>query len=315
MDNQKKLLGVAACAALLGGNAFVSSPAPVETATPAPALRAAAPQQAEQAGSGPGFGGMTAAACGMAAVAGLAAHSTRRSVECKANRTKAYAPPPIKNGYAQRSNGWITGGLPWYPQMSDMIPTENLYRIMPTSEKTLSTMVGADVELGDKPWDPLGLSKLFDRNFDMNMIMTYPHVQWFREAEIKHGRICMLAFVGMVVQQFFQWPGYPQEPDWTKALDACYNEKLPALGIVQISAFTMFVEGRYYSGEAWVGLLDREPGDLGFDPCKLSKKPGFNLKEKQLVELKNGRLAMIGVASMAANHAIPGSVPLLTGAF
>merc|ERR1712063_102596 len=105
----------------------------------------------------------------------------------------------------------------------------------------------------------------------------------------------------MVVQQFYQWPGYA--------------EKLPALGIAQISAFAFVVEGRYYPGEGWVGLLDREPGDLGFDPCKLSKRPGFNLKEKQLSELKNGRLAMIGVASMAANHAIPGSVPLLDGAF
>jgi len=39
------------------------------------------------------------------------------------------------------------------------------------------------------------------------------------------------------------------------------------------------------------------------------------LKKKQLSELKNGRLAMIGVASMFANHVIPGSVPFLTGSY
>merc|ERR1712007_296000 len=66
---------------------------------------------------------------------------------------------------------------------------------------------------------------------------------------------------------------------------------------------------------AWIGELDREPGDLGFDPLKFAKRPSFDLRKKQLAELKNGRLAMIGVASMAANHVIPGSVPFLTGAY
>eukprot|EP00929_Paragymnodinium_shiwhaense_P028858 TRINITY_DN16661_c0_g1_i1.p1 TRINITY_DN16661_c0_g1~~TRINITY_DN16661_c0_g1_i1.p1 ORF type:complete len:311 (-),score=60.90 TRINITY_DN16661_c0_g1_i1:90-1022(-) len=309
MDGRKGVIGLAAGAAvLLGSSSFVPSPAPVESPAAATLQGLRAPQAAA---AGPCIGGLTAAACGIVAAAGLASHASRRSVECRGARLTPYKPRQPGG----RNNGGLTD-LPvaWYPQMSGMIPVENLYRIMPTSEKTLATMVGADVELGETPWDPLGFGKLFDRNFDFNRIMTYPHVQWLREAEVKHGRICMLAFVGMVVQQFYQWPDYPQEPDWLKALDACYAEKLPALGLAQISAFAMIVEGRYYPGEAWVGLLDREPGDLGFDPCKLSKKPGFNLKEKQLSELKNGRLAMIGVASMAANHVIPGSVPLLEGA-
>merc|ERR1712187_691493 len=61
--------------------------------------------------------------------------------------------------------------------------------------------------------------------------------------------------------------------------------------------------------------MDREPGDLGFDPLRITRTPGFDLRTKQLRELKNGRLAMIGVASMAANHFLPGSVPFLTGAY
>jgi len=186
---------------------------------------------------------------------------------------------------------------------------------VPGSEKVLGTMVGADVETGSEPWDPLGFSKLYDRNFDFNSVMIYPHVQWLREAEIKHGRVCMLAFVGMVVQQWYQIPGLPQEPDWIKALDACYQDPNAQLGLVQISVFAMVVEGRFAPLMAWVGQLDREPGDLGFDPLKFAKRPSFDLKKKQLAELKNGRLAMIGVASMAANHVIAGSVPFLTGAY
>merc|ERR1712186_58764 len=187
--------------------------------------------------------------------------------------------------------------------------------MVPGSEKAFATMIGADVETNNERWDPMGFHKLYDRNFDFNGVMTYPHVQWLREAEIKHGRICMLAFVGMVVQQFLHIPGLPVEPDWTKALDACYVDKLAALGIVQISVFCVLVEGKYSPHYAWLGTMDREPGDLGFDPLKLTKKPGFDLAKKQLSELKNGRLAMIGVASMAANHIIPGSVPFLTGAY
>jgi len=186
---------------------------------------------------------------------------------------------------------------------------------LPGSEKALGTMVGADVETGGEPWDPLGFGKLYDRNFDFNNVMIYPHVQWLREAELKHGRVCMLAFVGMVVQQWYQIPGLPQEPDWIKALDACYQDPVAQLGLVQISVFAMVVEGRFFPGDAWYGNMDREPGDLGFDPLKFAKRPSFDLKTKQLSELKNGRLAMIGVASMAANHIIPGSVPFLTGAY
>jgi len=186
---------------------------------------------------------------------------------------------------------------------------------VPGSEKCLKTMLGAGPEINEgEIWDPMGFSKLYDRNFDFNMIMTYPHVQWMREAEIKHGRVCMLAFVGAVTQSFFQIPGEPQEPNYWKALDACYASDVGRWAVVQISIFCAIVEGKFFPENAWIGQLDREPGDLGFDPLKFSKKPGFDLQEKQLSELKNGRLAMVGVASLACEHVIPGSVPLLAGA-
>jgi len=177
-------------------------------------------------------------------------------------------------------------------------------------------MIGADVDFNEgQPWDPLGFSKLYDRNFDMNNHMTYPHVQWLREAEIKHGRLAMIGFVGAVVQQYAQIPGLPVEPDWTKAWDACLQNPIGVLGLGQISIFAFIIEGKYASNMAWIGQMDREPGDLGFDPLKLCKRADFDLKQKQLSEIKNGRLAMIGFASLLANHFIPGSVPLLTGSY
>jgi len=198
-----------------------------------------------------------------------------------------------------------------YPRSWDWFHTGKVP--IPDSYKTLQTMVGADVETGGKAWDPMNWSMLFDRNFDFNGLMTYPHVQWLREAELKHGRICMLAFLGVLAQQFGHIAPYPDEKDWTKALSACYADKTATLGIVQISVFIMIYEGYKFPFDAWEGGMDREPGDMGFDPLRLSKAANFDLKAMQLKELKNGRLAMIAMASLAAAYSIPGSVPLLSG--
>jgi len=249
-------------------------------------------------------GATTATACGLAAVAGLVLSSRNRSLISRGWRTgfvrKTSFPKPTDPTLARHIVDW---------QVDPKIPE-------PGSQIALESMIGHDVELGGgQPWDPWCLSKLYDRNFDFNRLAVWPHVQWLREAEIKHGRVCMLAFCGFVVQQWWQIPGYPQEPDWTKALDLCYQDPLAKLGVAQISIFAMLVEGRWACIDSWIGQMDREPGDLGFDPLRITRSPGFELRTKQLRELKNGRLAMIGCASFAANHAIPGSVPFLTGAF
>merc|ERR1719401_3361066 len=254
-----------------------------------------------------------------AATADLGQAASREQTQCTVGATAALFSGALAAaavaGSVSRRRGAVERRVFKEPQPVFMGNVEVVKPGPPNSEETLQTYIGADVETGDEPWDPLGFSKLYDRNYDFNMVMVYPHVQWLREAEIKHGRVCMLAFVGMVMQQFIHIPGLPVEPDWTKALDACYVDKVASLGIVQISVFCMLVEGKYSPHYAWLGTMDREPGDLGFDPLKLTKKPGFDLAKKQLSELKNGRLAMIGVASMAANHLIPGSVPLLTGSY
>merc|ERR1719356_1081611 len=193
-------------------------------ATTAPSLRAVPPagtgcsqssvaQQPASTSSGV-FASVVSTVCSVAAIGVLSRQRQRSltSVKAVANsrlndaRTRGYyVPTPVIN---------------W--QVDPKTP-------VPGSQKALENMVGADVEIGDgKPWDPLGFSKLYDRNFDFNMVMTYPHVQWLREAEIKHGRVCMLAFVGIVAQKFFHIPGYPDSPDWVKTLDVMYTDKTAA---------------------------------------------------------------------------------------
>merc|ERR1711959_876569 len=67
---------------------------------------------------------------------------------------------------------------------------------------TASPLRAFESELGvQEPvgfWDPLGLSADGD-------LATFKRR---RTAEIKHGRICMIACIGYIVPEYFKWPGY-----------------------------------------------------------------------------------------------------------
>ena len=53
---------------------------------------------------------------------------------------------------------------------------------------------------GDEGFDPLGLSNINDLGVDL---------YWLREAELKHARVAMLAFVGLIMQEIgFVAPGF-----------------------------------------------------------------------------------------------------------
>ncbi|CAJ1431764.1 unnamed protein product [Effrenium voratum] len=244
-----------------------------------------------------------AALCGALAAAGAVKRTARRAQEM-ATLPKHMQPVDTAD-YPVYKPG--PSGVPKLPQLvGDWgVP-------LPGSYKACLTMVGPDVETAcevGKPWDPLGLSKLYDRNFDFNGNMTYPHVQWLRESELKHGRCAMLAIVGIFAQQSFHIDGYPEAP-WYEALKACYDNPagIVGFGIAQISAFAMVIEGAYFPKDSWIGQMDREPGDLGFDPLKLAKD-AESMKSMQLKELKNGRLAMMAFMSCVVGHYVPGSVP------
>jgi len=136
-----------------------------------------------------------------------------------------------------------------------------------------------------------------EAGFDPLYFSDFLDIKWLREAELKHGRICMLASLGIVMQEFASLPGYPgYSPNPVEAFSA-----VPAEGLFQIAVFMGWCEvignkGKY----TMMNMFEdpkREPGNLGFDPLKF----GDNAETRarlELAELKNGRLAMLAFSGM-----------------
>lgn len=138
---------------------------------------------------------------------------------------------------------------------------------------------------GKQPFDPLGVSNFVD-------------VRLLREAELKHGRIAMLASVGFVA------------PD--------VGLRLPGVTLSSLQAHDALVSSPYGGSMGqillFVGLLEvfvglpavmymlgggtRAPGDFNFDPLGLS---GPNA---EAAELANGRLAMLSFGAIVTQAAL-----------
>lgn len=169
---------------------------------------------------------------------------------------------------------------------------------------TVNAIPGADrpknldgTMVGDIGFDPLGFSNWLNLN-------------WAREAEIKHGRVAMLAATGMIVQDIAVIPGFDKE------FSGAAMMKLHNLAVQQGAMQQLLL---------WLGLLEtlsgipaiiqtlkgseRMPGDFGFDPLGCGKNPEA-LARRQLVELKNGRLAMIAVGGMVHHYLLVGRGPI-----
>jgi len=130
---------------------------------------------------------------------------------------------------------------------------------------------------GDAGFDPLGFSDYYD-------------LKWLREGEIKNGRVAMLAVLGSIFPEFAK---FPQFKDFSSnPLEAFYQ--LSPAGWIQIFIFIGIVESFSYEN---IYYGNKEPGELGFDPLRLGANP-TSLAYYKIAEIKNGRLAMIGVGGI-----------------
>lgn len=140
--------------------------------------------------------------------------------------------------------------------------------------------------------------------FDPLLLSNYVSPAFLAEAEIKHCRICMLACLGMAVQEFVSVPGVPK----MLPIDA-HDRFIAQGGMIQIMIAIICFEAIscYALYETMQGK--REPGYFGFDPLGLGKDATTYAKY-QVNEIKNGRLAMIACGGMITVQQVYHKAPI-----
>merc|ERR1711957_666144 len=128
-----------------------------------------------------------------------------------------------------------------------------------------SSQLGAMDPLGF--FDPLGFSKGDESNF-----------RNLRAAEIKHGRVAMMAAVGAVAQHYLKLPGFENVPAGLRAVAT----EPGAYGFTAL----LVVAGALELG-VWTESPSKQPGNFG-DPLGLNQYT----EDVRAKEINNGRMAM-----------------------
>ncbi|GMH81537.1 hypothetical protein TrST_g5588 [Triparma strigata] len=174
-------------------------------------------------------------------------------------------------------------------------------RVVETPNPELNSFTGAFIETGGRVWDPWGLS-------------NWVPPSWAREAELANGRSAMLATVGWVWPKWFgAFPGFDDVTTTdpigalTQADPQWWAQFILFCGVIEFNKYRAGQNGKNYLGET-----DGEPF---YDPAGIFGRTPEAREKMAERELKNARLAMLGIASFAAGHFIPGSVPCLPPGF
>eukprot|EP01038_Epipyxis_sp_PR26KG_P004919 gene4919-6882_t len=162
---------------------------------------------------------------------------------------------------------------------------------------------------GDAGFDPAGFTNSLPSQWLIGG--EKKSLKWYREAEIVHGRVAQLAILGYLIPSFYHFPGNPEvgvpADAFAELNPLAALGVVPAAGLWQISLVIFGIElariKRIVQG-------DKEPGDLGlgqtgFNPFgfKYSEEEYF---EKQVQEIKHGRLAMFGILGMLLQNRASG---------
>ena len=151
-------------------------------------------------------------------------------------------------------------------------------------------------------FDPLGFAAKADE----------ATMKRYREAELTHGRVAMLAVVGFLVGEKVEGSSFlfdaqisgPAITHLAQVPVVFWAALIGAIGYAENARATIgWVEPENVPFDR-PGLL-REgyvPGDIGFDPLNLKPEDAEELKVLQTKELQNGRLAMLAAAGFMAQE-------------
>ena len=192
--------------------------------------------------------------------------------------------------------------------MQEAAPVEEVVIPPFDSKKFAESLPGITGPLGF--FDPLGFCTSGDEK------VSEAKIRFYREVELKHARVAMLAAVGFpLAEQFHPLFATDDAPSFMAFQQTPLQTFWPVVvGVIAIaevfSVFTFQNPASYVNGEPaepWTMRLDHQAGDLGFDPMGLKPTDPKELAEMQTKELNNGRLAMIAIAGMVVQEGITGA--------
>ena len=146
--------------------------------------------------------------------------------------------------------------------------------------------------------------------------MSESDVKRLREAEVMHGRVAMMAFVGYIMGEAvtpltgksFIMPTVVSGPANSHLAQIIGEQPIAffafvcAIGLAEIRRAQI---GWVSPDEALFTLRDDYyPGDIGFDPLGIRPDTPEAFATEQCRELSNGRLAMIAVAGLCAQEIV-----------
>ena len=155
-------------------------------------------------------------------------------------------------------------------------------------------------------FDPLGLADKADEAL----------LKKYREAELTHGRVAMLAVIGFLVGEKVEGSSFLFDASISGPA-ITHIPQVPTEFWVALIASIGAAE-QFRAEKGWVDpadtpidapgqlLPDYIPGDLGFDPLGLKPEDPEEFFEMQTKELQNGRLAMLAAAGFLAQEAVDG---------
>ena len=155
-------------------------------------------------------------------------------------------------------------------------------------------------------FDPLGFAEK----------ATDATLKRYREAELAHGRVSMLAVIGFLVGEKVEGSSFLFDASISGPAITHITQVPDGFWAVIIAFIGAYEATRAETG--WVdpadcpvdqpGLLrdDYLPGDLKFDPLGLMPEDAEEFAIMQTKELQNGRLAMLAAAGFLAQEAVDG---------
>merc|ERR1712070_1062028 len=146
-----------------------------------------------------------------------------------------------------------------------------------------------------------------------NEAVSEGKVRFYREVELKHGRVAMLAALGFpLAEQFHPLFATDDAPSFSAPQQTFWPAVVGVIAIIETFSVFTFQNpaSRMDNGEPAQPCTirsDYEAGNLGFDPMGLRPTDPSELLAMQNKEINNGRLAMIAIAGMVVQEGISGA--------